>query len=187
MFFLQASQRRLLSSFNPIFFALAVLLAILVRTTLWPVLPSVMVKWDVLLPFIVYFGQRRAMAEGLILSLFTSHLYSLSSAAPIGVFTSHYLVIFLLARALSFVIYANTWFSVLLLVFALTLVARFTLTLVAYSFGHGWHLFAPGNFSGFGILFNAIVGFLVFEMLALLDRFTYKSPRINIELAEGTL
>ena len=187
MFFLQPSQKRLLSSLNPLFLALAVFAGILLRTSFLPLLPNWLTGWDVLLPFMVYFGQRRALGEGLILSLFTSHLYSLCSSAPIGVFTSHYLVVFLLARLLSFVIYANTWFSVLLVVFVLTIAARFSLTIVAYFFGHAWPLFSGANFSWWGLLFNSVVGFAVFEMLGQLDRLTYKVPRTSIELGEGSL
>lgn len=187
MFFLQPSQKRLLSSLNPLFFAFAVFVAIVLRTTSGPLLPGVFQRWDVLLPFMVYFGQRRSLAEGLVLSLFTSHLYSLCSSAPIGVFTTHYLTLFLIARLMSYVIYANTWFSTLLVVFSLTVVGRFSLTAVAAMFGHPWPLFARGNFVWWGILFNAMMGFFIFECLGALDRMTYKVARVNIELGEGGL
>jgi hypothetical protein len=187
LFFLQPSQKRLLSSLNPLFLALAVFVGILIRTSFLPLLPGFFTSWDVLLPFMVYFGQRRALGEGLILSLFTSHLYSLCSSAPIGVFTSHYLVLFLLARLLSFVVYANTWFSVLLVVFVLTIAARLSLTAVAWGFGHAWPLFSSANFGWWSILFNSLLGFAVFEALGTLDRFTYKVPRMSIELGEGSL
>jgi hypothetical protein len=187
LFFLQPSQKRLLSSLNPVFLVGFVWALILVRTTMEPLLPNLFRQWDVLLPFMVYFGQRRSLPEGLILSLFTSHLYSLSSIAPIGVFTSLYLVLFLIARLLSYVIYANQWFSIMLLMFSLSITSRIVLTIIASSFGHGWSLFASGNFIWWSLLFNAGIGYLTYTWLELLDRFTYKAPRLSIELAEGGL
>lgn len=166
---------------------LFVAVLILARTTLERMLPNLFRHWDVLLPFMVYFGQRRSLPEGLILSLFTSHLYSLSSIAPIGVFTSLYLVLFLVARLLSYVIYANAWVSILLLMLSLSLASRILLTLIATLFGHGWPLFATGNFIWWSLLFNAGMGFLTYTWLETLDRMTYKAPRMSIELGEGGL
>ena len=187
MFFLQPSQKRLLSSLNPIFFIFAVFGLLLLRTSWTPLLPGFMGQWDVLLPFIVFFGQRRSIPEGLILSLFTSHLYSLCSAAPIGVFTSHYLTLFVIARLLSYVIYANNWFSILLLMFALSVLSRLVLTIVSSFFGHGWALFTMENFTWWGLLFNAMMGYIVYGLLGIMDRMTYKAPRISIELGDDSL
>lgn len=156
----------------------------LVRTTSEPLLPMLFRQWDVLLPFMVYFGQRRSLPEGLILALFTSHLYSLSSIAPIGVFASLYLVLFLVARLLSYVIYANSWFSILLLMLSLAVFSRIILTIIASSFGHGWSLFASGNFLWWSLIFNAVLGYLTYTWIEALDRLTNKVPKINIELAE---
>lgn len=158
---------------------------LLFRTAWEPILPGFYRRWDVLLPFMVYFGQRRSLPEGLILALFTSHLYSLCSAAPIGVFTTHYLILFSVARLLSYVIYANTWFSILVLMFSLAILSRIILTLVATAFGHGWPLFAPGNFIWWGPLLNSVTGYIIYRMVEMLDRVTYKVPRINIELSES--
>lgn len=185
MFFLQPSQKRLLSSLNPVFLVFFVFGLVLLRTAWEPILPGFIRRWDVLLPFVVYFGQRRSLPEGLILALFTSHLYSLCSTAPIGVFTTHYLILFSVARLLSYVIYANTWFSILVLMFSLAILARFTLTLVAFAFGHGWPLFAVGNFVWWGPFLNSVVGYIIYRMVEMLDRVTYKVPRINIELSES--
>ena len=187
MFFLQPSQKRLLSSLNPIFLVLFVSFLILIRTTSEPFLPVLLRQWDLLMPFMVYFGQRRSLPEGLILALFTSHLYSLSSAAPIGVFTSLYLVIFIVARLLSYVIYANAWFSILLLMFSLALSSRILLTVISTFFGHGWPLFASGNFIWWSLIFNALTGYLTYTWLETLDKITYKVARVNIELAETGL
>ena len=187
MFFLQPNQKRLLSSLNPVFFVGAVFVLILVRTTAEPVLPALIHQWDVLLPFSIYFGQRRTLPEGLILTLFTSHLYSLCSAAPIGVFTSQYLVLFVVARLLSYAIYANTWFSILLLMQSLAVLSRIVLTLVSAAFGHGWGLFVSGNFIWWSLLFNAGAGYVVYSWLESLDRLTYKAPRSSIELSDTGL
>ena len=185
MFFLQPSQKRLLSSLNPVFMVLFVFGLMLLRTAWEPILPGFYRRWDVLLPFMVYFGQRRSLPEGLILALFTSHLYSLCSAAPIGVFTTHYLILFSVARLFSYVIYANTWFSILVLMFSLAILSRIILTLVATAFGHGWPLFAPGNFVWWGPFLNSVAGYIIYRMVEMLDRVTYKVPRINIELSES--
>lgn len=187
MFFLQPSQKRLLNSLNPIFFVLFVFVAILVRTTCESFLPGFIREWDVLLPFVVYLGQRRSLPEGLILALFTSHLYSLSSTAPIGVFATHYLILFIIARLLSYVIYASAWFSILLLMLSLAFLSRAQLTLVAGLFGHGWPLFSADNFVWWGIVLNSCMGFLIYRCLEGLDRMTYKAPRTNIELSESAL
>ncbi len=160
---------------------------ILTRTTMDPLFPSWFRYCDVLLPFVVYLGQRRALPEGLILTLFASHLYSLCSAAPIGVFTTNYLIIFVIARLMSYVIYANRSLSILVLIFSLTLLSHVTLSIIVTFFGHSWGVFT----GGFGILFRALLnsalGGIIYGGLVLLDRLTFKAPRINIELSEGGL
>jgi hypothetical protein len=170
LFFLQPNQKRLLSSLNPVFLVVFVFGIILLRTTSEAILPVVFRQWDVLLPFMVYFGQRRSLPEGLILSLFSSHLYSLCSAAPIGVFSTHYLTIFVVARLLSYVIYADAWLTVLVLIFSLSIFSRLMLTLVASAFGHGWPLFSTDNFVWWALLLNTFLGFLVYAWLETLDR-----------------
>jgi len=187
LFFLQPNQKRLLSSLNPLFFVAVVFGLLLLRSAWTPLLPDFTRQWDVLLPFAVFFGQRRSLAEGLILCLFCSHLYSLCSAAPIGVFATNYLALFVISRLLSYVIYANTWFSILLLMLSLALLSRVVLTIVAMAFGHGWSLFSSENLTWWGLLFNGIFGYLVYGALGAIDRMTYKAPRINIELAEDGL
>jgi len=163
---------------------MAVFILILIRTTAESLLPRFMHQWDILLPFAIYFGQRRTLPEGLILTLFTSHLYSLSSIAPIGVFATHYLILFVVARLLSYAIYANTWFSILLLMFSLALLSRLSITLVSMSFGHGWPLFSGKNFVWWSLLFNAVAGYVTYSMLEVLDSITYKSTRSTIEMSE---
>ena len=142
-------------------------------------------QWDLLLPFIIYFGQRRRLAEGLILALFTSHLFSLSSAAPIGVFTAGYLVIFLVARLLSYVIYADTWFSITLLIAGMAVLNRMAITAIAAAFGHGWPIFSSETFVVWGIFLNAAVGCFFYLLVEGVDRLTFKVPPSNIELSES--
>ncbi len=187
MYFLQPSQKRLLSSLNPLILSAVVLVFVVVRTAMLPLLPSMLRQWDILLPFVVYFGQRRSLGEGLILTLFTSHLYSLCSAAPIGVFATHYLVLFLLVRGLSYGIYASTWLSISLLMLALAFLSRLSLTAVAALFGHGWSLFSFSNLSLGAIFLNAWMGFLLFALLEITDKLTFKSAPINIELSESAI
>lgn len=160
---------------------------ILARTTLEPIFPNVFRHWDLLLPFMVYFGQRRTLAEGLILSLFNTHLFSLCSSAPIGLFALVYLIIFAVARLLSYVIYANTWVSILVLMFSLGILSRILLTFSSGFFGHGWPFFSFANFSLGSLVFNAVLGYFVYSALEWTDWATSKVPRINIELAEGSL
>lgn len=160
---------------------------ILARTTLEPIFPNAFHHWDLLMPFMIYFGQRRTLPEGLILALFNSHIYSLCSSAPIGVFALVYLVIFVVARLLSYVIYANTWMSILVLMFSLGLLARILLTIASGFFGHGWPLFSTGNLALGSLIFNAVLGYFVYAGLETMDWITNKVPRINIELGETGL
>jgi hypothetical protein len=139
------------------------------------------------LPFIVYFGQRRSLTEGLILSLFCSHLYSLASGAPIGVFTTHYLILFAVVRGLNYAISADTWISIVSLLLGLSLLARFIITWVAAGFGHGWPLFSWANISFGGMFLNAVTGYFLYAWARLLDRWTYKSLAPEIELDGSNL
>ena len=133
----------------------------------------------------VYFGQRRTFGEGLVLSLFTSHLYSLCSSAPIGVFATYYLILFIGARLLTYVIYANTWLSVFVLLLSLSFLSRFLMILVSTSFGHGWPWWSTANLSLLYPLVNAVLGIAMFRLLEEVDRITFKLPRLSIELAES--
>lgn len=183
MYFLQPSQKRLLSSLNPLFVILVVFGLMLVRTAWKPFLPAPFMGWDVLLPFVVFFGQRRSVPEGLILALFTSHLYSLLSAAPVGVFTTHYLILFFIARAVSYSLYASTPVSIMLLLFTLGLFSRFMLPLVARLFGHTWPVFSFANFPVLGLFLTAFFGYVLYALLVALDRVTCKTPTETIEFS----
>lgn len=187
MFFLQPNQKRLLNSLNPLILSGAAFFLIVLRTATSNVLPPTLQRWDVLLPFVVYFGQRRSLAEGLILTLFTSHLFSLCSAAPIGVFASHYLILYLLVRVLTYGIYASTWLSILMIMVLLAFLSRLSLTLVSAAFGHGWALFSWGNLPLGAILVNGILGAVGFGLLSILDRVTFKAAPVNIELSESAI
>lgn len=166
---------------------LFVVFLILLRTTAEPLLPNVFRQWDLLLPFMVYFGQRRSLAEGMGLALLTSHLFSTCSSAPLGVFSVAYLVVFFVARLISYAIFANTWISVFFLMLGLAVLERVLLTLVSSAFGHGWPLFASGNLGFWGLLLNAAMGYLTFRWLEGMDRMTFKVPRTEIELSEAGL
>lgn len=155
---------------------------VLVRTTAEPVMPFSFRRWDLLLAPMIYIGQRRSIHEGLLLVLFITHIFSLSSAAPIGVFVIYYLIVFVAARALSYVIYADQWLSILTVIGAFAIVARFILPAVAKGFGHGWPVFSWGNLSPMGILVNTFMGLGVYWVLSFLDRITLKAPPANIEI-----
>ncbi len=165
----------------------AVVFFILLRTSADGLFPRWFRHWDLLLPFIIYFGQRRSLTEGLILSLFVSHLYSLGSSAPIGVFATHYLCIFVLVRMLSYGIYADTWLSVFLMLLGLSVVSRIVLPLVAKSFGQGWPILTWSNLSIVGFLVNSCLGLLAYMSLVLLDKISFKAPQTSIELSESRL
>lgn len=157
------------------------------RTTVDAMSPSMLRNSDIMLPFVVYLGQRRSLPEGLILSLFASHLFSLCSAAPIGVFTSHYLILFLVARLITYVTYANAWYSILAMMFSLSLLGRILLALIAAFFGHGWGFFSEGFWIIPHLILNAFVGYVIYTVMDLLDRMTFKATRNNIEMSEGGL
>lgn len=187
MFFLQPNQKRLLNSFNPVIVVLFAVFLILMRTTTDPLFPNFFRHWDLALPFMVYFGQRRSLAEGMGLALITSHVFSTFSSAPLGVFSVAYLVVFFVARLVSYAIFANTWISIFLLMLGLALLERLLLTFVSGVFGHGWPLFSSGNLGVGALLLNGILGYLTYRWLEVLDRMTFKVPRTNIELSEAGL
>lgn len=185
MFFLHPSQKRLLNSLNPIFFVTFVYGVLMVRSTAASILPPMVLNADLLLPFVVFFAQRRTTWEGFILALFCSHLYSLSSSAPIGVFAFYYLVLFSLARLMRYGIYASGWISTLLALFTLSFGGRFLLPLVAASFGPAWPVFMMKNFPWSGIFFAPLYGLVIFALGEALDRATFKADRVNIEMYEA--
>lgn len=181
MYFLHPNQKKFLESLNPVII-LAFFYAVLVsRTTVEYVLPGMLRGWDILLPFIVYFGQRRSVAEGLTLSILTAHLYSLCSSAPVGVYVLHYLTLFIVARILSYVIYANRWVTIFVLLLSLSVLSRIIRLPIASLFGHstpeGW----IGGFF-YGIVLNSLLGFCFYLFIAFLDRLTFKAPRVSIEM-----
>src|SRR5690606_31567517 len=166
---------------NPILVAAFFYVLMVGRTNVEYIFPDIFRHWDILLPFIVYFGQRRSVAEGLTLSILTSHFYSLSSSAPIGVFVLHYLSLFIIARVLSYVIYANQGITILLLLFSLSLLARIINLPISALFGHSWGSNGIGVF-GMGLFLNTVLGYFIYLSLSILDRMTFKSPTINIEM-----
>lgn len=144
-------------------------------------------KWDILLPFVVYLGQRRPWPEGLVLSFLLSHLYALSSSAPMGVFPIFYLSFFFLSRLISYVFYAATWVSILSLMFGFALLSRLVLPLVSGAFDAGWPIFSWYNLHLGGVLYNTLGGYVIYWCLSLLDTVTFKAPRENIKLGEDAV
>lgn len=187
MFYLQPNQKRLLSSLNPLFFILAVFGLILAKTACYPLAPHFVQKWDLLLPFVVFFGQRRGLAEGIILSLFSAHLFSLSSGAPLGVYTTAYLAIFAVARLISYVVYAQTLVSILLLMIGLSLLSRVILPLVAGFFHDAWPILSFSNLVWWSIFLNGVAGWAIYVVLVLIDRLTNKVARNSIEFSGDSL
>lgn len=187
MLFLQPNQKRFLSTINPLLMVAVVMLAITLRTTVDPWIPLFSRRWDVLLAWVVYMGQRRTLVEGGVLTLLASHLYSLASSAPFGVFLIYYVVLFFVARLATYVIYANRWHSIFGLLLALSLCSRIILWIIAFSFGHPLYaLTKPSELIGY-VFFNAFMGVIIYSFVGIADRLTFKVPRINIEMAEGEL
>ncbi|MBI4405597.1 MAG: hypothetical protein HY537_15655 [Deltaproteobacteria bacterium] len=164
-----------------------ILLLIVLRTTAEPILPTAFWQWDLLLPFVVYFGQRRPVIEGLLLSLFASHLYSICSSAPIGVFAVYYVGLFFLARVLSYVIYANRIHTILLLMWVLSLFGKAWLCGIAVCFGHGWPLVGQGWGLLGSVTLNAFIGSILYWWVGMIDRMTFKAPQANIQLSENEI
>lgn len=182
MLSLPPSQKRLLSSLNPLFLIGAVGFLIFVRTAAVPLWPGFFKQWDILLPVAVYYGQRRSVFEGLILALFSGHLYSLCSGAPIGVFPTAYFLIFVVARLITYGLYANTPLSIFLLLLGLSAFSRVSLTLASRFFGEGWPVFSWDNWIVWSFFWNALSGWVIYQGLELLDQITFKAELANIEL-----
>lgn len=184
---LRENQKRLLNGLNPIFVLAWIYGAILFRTSLQASFPPLLQSWDILLPFAVYFGQRRALFEGVLLTLFSSHLFSLCSSASFGIFGFQYLFLFVVARLISHGVYANSSLPIFTLIFLLGAVSRLTLPVIASAFGSGWDIFTWDNLNLFRLLWNSVLGFLSYWILHIVDKVTFKVPRVNIELtSEGT-
>ena len=187
MLLLRENQKRLLNGLNPIFVLAWIYGAILFRTSLQASFPRLLQSWDILLPFAVYFGQRRPLFEGVLLTLFSSHLFSLCSSASFGIFGFQYLFLFVVARLISHEVYANSSVPIFTLIFLLGFVSRLTLPIIASLFGTGWDIFTWDNLNLFRLLWNSVLGFLSYWILHIVDKVTFKVPRVNIELtSEGT-
>jgi hypothetical protein len=157
------------------------------RATMDPWFPVIGGRWDVLFAFTVYLGQRRTWLEGGALALFSAHLYTLSSVAPAGVFIIQYFLLFVIARLASYTIYANRMASIISLLLVLSLANRVMLQLISAGFGHSLYAFsAPRELIAF-LVVNTVTGFFLYLTMNLIDRATFKVPRINIELKEAEL
>jgi len=157
----------------------------LIRTTGFWVAPSILGRWDILLSFMIYFGQRRPLFEGLLLWFVLAHLFTLQSVAPVGVFVIYYLVFFLLARLISEAFYADTGLSILVLIFLLSVLSRLVLPGVASLFDSGWKVFSWSNLYPGLLLTNTLLGWCCYLILKWLDKVTFKAARQEVELSEG--
>lgn len=187
MYFLQNNQKKLLTSFNAVFLTLFVLLLILFKSTSEGLVPSVFTGWDILLPVVIYLGQRRNLWEGLLILLFNGHLYSLNSSAPIGMFVVYYLIFFFLAQVVAYTFYAQTPFSVICLIFISTLISRLILPLCAQVFEQSVMVLSWANWSLWNLFLNTVLGFFIYIILGVLDRITLKVPPRNITLGDNSL
>ncbi|NBV51087.1 hypothetical protein EBR78_07710 [bacterium] len=185
MLYLQTNQAKTIRSFNPIIMIGLFLVLLLVRTTTFWIAPSVFSNWDLLLPFMVYYGQRRPLFEGLLLWFVLAHLYTLQSVAPVGVFIIYYLLIFVVSRLISEAFFADSGMSILGLMAVLVFLSRIILPLVAGAFNSGWGLWSWNNLHP-GILgLNIVLGWLCYLGLGVIDQLTFKGPREILDLGEG--
>ena len=159
----------------------------LLKTTAFWLAPNFFSHWDLLLPFMVYFGQRRPVFEGLLLWFILAHIYTLQSSAPIGVFVIYYLIFFALARLLSEAFYASSSLSVLGLMAILAFLSRIILPVIGDSFQSGWPIMSWRNLHIGFLVYNTFAGWFCYLIIAGLDKITFKAARQNIELGEVTL
>lgn len=162
-------------------------LFLLIRTTSTNLFPTFLVRWDFLLPFVIYFGQRRPLFEGLLLWFIMSHWYSLESAAPIGCLAIYYLIIYLCSRILSETVFAADGFQIITLLFSLSLLSRFLLPWVAHFFGAGWSVFSWRNLNPFFLISDLILNTVTFYVLLGVDKISAKEPRPILDLNEGII
>lgn len=183
--YLQTNQPRTIRSLNPIFMIGFFLVLLVVRTTGYFLAPTLLVQWDILLPFMIYFGQRRPIFEGLLLWFFLAHIYSLQSVAPVGLFVVYYLIIFLASRLTSEVFYATSSGAVLGLIALVALISRFVLPLVAQGFQSGWSVFSWRNLHPGTFLINTFLGWICYFVLGAIDKISGKDSRQILDLHEG--
>lgn len=158
---------------------------LLVRTTAFWIAPGFFSNWDLLLPFMIYFGQRRPLFEGLLLWFVLAHLYTLQSVAPVGVFVVYYLVLFVISRLISEAFFAMEGIQIFGLISLLSLLSRLILPLVAQLFNSGWPVWSWRNLQ-FGMIFtNIVLGWLCYRALSLIDKITFKDARQILDLGEG--
>lgn len=179
------NRKKILNSLNPLLIVAFAGFLIVCKTTLKSFAPSILDNFNFFIPFLIFFGQRRSLPEGIILTLFLSHIYSLNSAAPIGVFTTEFLALYILSRLLSLAVFAQEWYSTLILLFTLSLLDRLLLGIVAAFFGHGGSEFFSAWVWICHLFWNTFFGVFIFKILLWMDIKTYKAPQIMIELSEG--
>jgi len=183
--YLQTSQQKTIRSVNPLIMVGLFVGLLLIRTTAFWISPSLFSNWDLLLPFMLYFGQRRPLFEGLLLWFILSHLYSLNSVAPMGVFVVYYLILFVIARLISEAFFATEGIQILGLISVLAVSSRFILPLVAKGFNSGWPIWSWRNLHLGMIFTNIVLGWICYRGLSFVDKITFKDARQILDLGEG--
>lgn len=187
MLSLQTEQQKTIRSLNPLIMLGIFASFLLIRTSCANLLPQVVLGWDFVLPFMIYFGQRRPLFEGLLLWFLMSHWFSLESMAPLGVWVIFYLLLFVVARLLSEVIYAADFFQIIILVAVLVLASRLVLPWIAHFFNAGWEVFSWRNLNPFFFITDTTLSCLGFLVLSGIDRLTAKESRTVMELNGGLI
>ena len=89
-----------LKSLNILLMGAVVVGLLVVKSTLMPILePSLAAFIEPLWVVFLYLGEKRNLLEGLLMTLFFSHLLSLQSGAPVGVFLVCALIVFGIGRS----------------------------------------------------------------------------------------
>jgi len=158
---------------------------LLIRTSCISLLPTFLIRWDFLLPFMIYFGQRRPLFEGLLLWFIMSHWYSLESSAPIGSLVIFYLSIYVISRLLSETVFAADAIQVFTLFFIMMVFSRLTLPWVTSFFGAGWKIFSWRNLNPIWFATDFILNCSTFYFLMGVDKLTAKEARPVLDLNEG--
>lgn len=160
---------------------------LIVRASLLAAFPSFFQFFDILIPFTVYMGQRRSLWEGAGLSLGFGYLFSLFSVAPQGFYMMVSFGIFLVVRFFSLAFYAHTRWSIAVLLTLSLLLSRVFVYLIAIAMDIPLPKSMFLECLSWNFLWGIGLSYLIFSVLRRLDEKTFKIPRINIEVAEGSL
>jgi len=184
---LQTEQKKTIRSLNPLFMVGLFFLFLLLRTSCGALLPTMILKWDFLLPFMIYFGQRRPFFEGLLLWFIMSHWFSLESSAPMGTWVMFYLIIYVLSRLLSEVFFAVDSLQIFALLFIMLLASKFLLPWTSHFFGARWAVFSWNNLHPGFFMTDLFLSWITFLSLITVDVLTAKEARPILDLNEGVI